>query len=324
MRYLDGGGMGCMTNGIKPDRHRRLFHHLTFYGFLLCFASTSSGTIMHYLFNCPVPYPWWTPPKVMGVPRDLGLVISAALVQARGQGTGFDIDPKRSARAGSIRVRPAASHVQAVRDATLVLSTVIARQTETAAKSVAPVTKQLVQGHVTKSGLDFIDGVAMDTVPRCGVGVPLLACGPRARWVAQRLIPAGFDIQDIGADFGAVAGIKLTRSIFIKGLEALFADMALMGAQIDQTDRVLSSIQTTFPSVDWRKISGYHLKRMVLHGARRGDEMRDCADMLAGAGLNAQLITAIAARHAVIGRDAPDYQGETVDDFTAAMTGQPS
>ncbi|KIT16251.1 tricarballylate utilization 4Fe-4S protein TcuB [Jannaschia aquimarina] len=78
LRYFDGGGMGCMSQSERPDRHRRTFHHLTFYGFLLCFASTSSGTLMHYLLDWPAPYPWWAPPKLLGVPGGLGLVIGAA------------------------------------------------------------------------------------------------------------------------------------------------------------------------------------------------------------------------------------------------------
>ena len=78
LRHLGGGGMGCMSQSERPDRWRRTFHHLTFYGFLLCFASTSSGTLMHYLLDWPAPYPWWAPPKLLGVPGGLGLVIGAA------------------------------------------------------------------------------------------------------------------------------------------------------------------------------------------------------------------------------------------------------
>ena len=78
MKYLDGGGMGCMSADTRPDRYRKLFHQLTMYGFLLCFASTSSGTVMHYLFDMQAPYGFWSPPKLLGVPGGLGLVIGAA------------------------------------------------------------------------------------------------------------------------------------------------------------------------------------------------------------------------------------------------------
>ena len=45
LRYLDGGGVGCFNEDDRPTDRRRLYHHLTFYGFLLCFASTSVATL---------------------------------------------------------------------------------------------------------------------------------------------------------------------------------------------------------------------------------------------------------------------------------------
>lgn len=75
LRYLDGGGMGCMNSDERPDDRRKLFHHFTFYGFLLCFASTTVGTLFHYVLDWPAPYPWWTPVKIFGVLGGIGLVI---------------------------------------------------------------------------------------------------------------------------------------------------------------------------------------------------------------------------------------------------------
>jgi citrate/tricarballylate utilization protein len=58
MRYLDGGGVGCFNEDERPTDRRRLYHHLTFYGFLLCFAATCAGTFYHYVLGLPAPYPW--------------------------------------------------------------------------------------------------------------------------------------------------------------------------------------------------------------------------------------------------------------------------
>ncbi len=66
LRYLDGGGAGCFNETDKPTDNRRLYHHLTFYGFLLCFAATSAGTVYHYGFDRVAPYAWWELPKVLG------------------------------------------------------------------------------------------------------------------------------------------------------------------------------------------------------------------------------------------------------------------
>jgi citrate/tricarballylate utilization protein len=49
LRYLDGGGVGCFNEDDRPTDRRKLYHHLTFYGFALCFASTCVATLYHYL-----------------------------------------------------------------------------------------------------------------------------------------------------------------------------------------------------------------------------------------------------------------------------------
>jgi citrate/tricarballylate utilization protein len=77
LRNLDGGqGQGC--NFEKEDRYsnaRRHCHQAVLYGFLLCFAATASGTIMHYVFNMPAPYPLFSLPKLLGVPGGILLTI---------------------------------------------------------------------------------------------------------------------------------------------------------------------------------------------------------------------------------------------------------
>lgn len=74
LRYLDGGGVGCMNDDDRPTDNRRLFHHLTFYGFLLCFAATSVATGYHYLLAREAPYPWYDLPVLLGSAGGLGLI----------------------------------------------------------------------------------------------------------------------------------------------------------------------------------------------------------------------------------------------------------
>lgn len=78
LRYLDGGGVGCMNADEKPTDNRRIFHHLTFYGFALCFAATSVATLYAYLLDRHSPYPWWDLPVVLGTLGGIGLVIGPA------------------------------------------------------------------------------------------------------------------------------------------------------------------------------------------------------------------------------------------------------
>jgi citrate/tricarballylate utilization protein len=75
LRYLDGGGVGCFNEDDHPTDRRKIYHHLTFYGFALCFASTSVATLYHYLLAREAPYPFWDLPVVLGTLGGIGLLI---------------------------------------------------------------------------------------------------------------------------------------------------------------------------------------------------------------------------------------------------------
>src|SRR4030095_3210047 len=47
LRHLHGSGVDCTSNLEVRLPWRRWFHHCTFYGFLLCFASTTVAAIYH-------------------------------------------------------------------------------------------------------------------------------------------------------------------------------------------------------------------------------------------------------------------------------------
>jgi citrate/tricarballylate utilization protein len=79
LKYLAGGSdLGCAYPTEAPSKLRRRFHHLTFYGFLLCFAATSVGTIYHYVFGWVAPYGYLSLPSLLGTVGGLGLVAGPA------------------------------------------------------------------------------------------------------------------------------------------------------------------------------------------------------------------------------------------------------
>jgi citrate/tricarballylate utilization protein len=78
LRYMHGGGGGCTSEDEKPSAARRIYHHLTFYGFMLCFASTSVATVYHYAFGWKAPYPLYDLPVVLGILGGIGLLIGPA------------------------------------------------------------------------------------------------------------------------------------------------------------------------------------------------------------------------------------------------------
>jgi len=75
LKNLDGGGEGCIYPDEQPTLARRRFHHLTFYGFLLCFASTTVAAFYDYGLGWPAPYGFWSVPVLLGTVGGLGLLI---------------------------------------------------------------------------------------------------------------------------------------------------------------------------------------------------------------------------------------------------------
>jgi len=79
LTYLDGGhGDGCNEESDRFTLARRRFHHFTFYGFMLCFASTCVATLYHYVLGEPAPYPVTSVPVVLGTLGGLGLLVGPA------------------------------------------------------------------------------------------------------------------------------------------------------------------------------------------------------------------------------------------------------
>jgi len=79
LKYLDGGhGDGCNNEDDAYTHARRRAHHLTFYGFMLCFAATSVATVYHYVFGWAAPYDLPSVPKVLGAVGGVSLLLGSA------------------------------------------------------------------------------------------------------------------------------------------------------------------------------------------------------------------------------------------------------
>jgi citrate/tricarballylate utilization protein len=79
LHYLGGGhGEGCNNASDAFSLARRRFHHLTFYGFMLCFASTCVATLYHYLLKLEAPYALASLPVALGAAGGIGLLAGPA------------------------------------------------------------------------------------------------------------------------------------------------------------------------------------------------------------------------------------------------------
>ena len=75
LRYLDGGGHGCNYPDDRFSMIRRWYHHFTFYGFMLCFASTSVAAFYDHFLHRSAPYPFFSWPVLLGTAGGAALLI---------------------------------------------------------------------------------------------------------------------------------------------------------------------------------------------------------------------------------------------------------
>jgi citrate/tricarballylate utilization protein len=79
LTYLDGGhGDGCHNEDDAYTLSRSRAHHLTFYGFMLCFAATSLATVYHYALGWQAPYDLPSLPKLLGVVGGVSQLLGTA------------------------------------------------------------------------------------------------------------------------------------------------------------------------------------------------------------------------------------------------------
>ena len=209
-------------------------------------------------------------------------------------------------------VAVAATPAEAVAGADWVISAVTADQSLAAGRSVAPhlrsgqhffdinsvapERKRETAALLARSGAIYIDMAVMAPVHPRGHRTPVLIAGATSG-VVDALARLGFDFDVVGEEAGAATAIKMVRSLFVKGLEAITVETVLAASASGCLERVIASLAGSYPGLKWPHIAEYNAERMLKHGKRRAAEMRESGATLDALGLDGDLARAIAALH---------------------------
>ncbi len=203
--------------------------------------------------------------------------------------------------AAKLGVALANSHASAVHRAELVISAVTASQAVPVADAVAP---GLAKGAyvldfnsaspgakiragaiVNAAGGRYVEGAVMTSIPPDRIKVPLLLGGPDAASLLPLLDQLGFAAKVASDQLGVASATKMCRSVMIKGLEAMVIESFTTARHYGVEDAVIASLQETFPGIDWEKQGAYFFQRVIEHGRRRSEEVREVAVTVREAGL---------------------------------------
>ncbi|MGV3549501.1 DUF1932 domain-containing protein [Rhizobium sp.] len=160
--------------------------------------------------------------------------------------------------------------------------------------SVSPDRKRATAELVEAAGASYLDMAVMAPVHPRKHKTPVLIAGAIAGRMLPQLAELGFSGSVAGDRPGAAAAIKMVRSLFVKGLEALTVETLLAAEASGCFDEILSSISASYPGLDWPRFANYQFERTTRHGRRRAAEMRESAATLDALGLQGALANAIA------------------------------
>ena len=179
--------------------------------------------------------------------------------------------------------------------------------------SASPGTKQRAAAALEAVGVAYVEAGVMTSVPPYGIRVPMLLGGAHAEALAATLCGWGMDVRAVSDRLGIASAIKMSRSIMIKGLEALVIESYATARRYGVEEHVLPTLRETFPQIDWDRQGAYFFSRVVQHGKRRAEEMREAAQTVREAGFEPLMASAIAAKQDWVATQARDGLFDGID-----------
>ncbi len=260
---------------------------------------------------------------------EVGRILAEDLRAAEHAVTAFDLKlggdaaPGLRAHAAQHGVALAATHADAVRAADLTICAVTASQTLAAAQacaqtmkpgsfyldfnSASPGAKIAAAALIDATGARYVEAAVMNSIPPPRIKVPLLLGGAHAMALLPLLHTLGFVAKVASTQLGVASATKMCRSVMIKGLEAMVIESFTTARHYGVEDAVIASLQETFPTIDWEKQGAYLFQRVIEHGRRRAEEVREVAVTVREAGLEPFSAAGTAQRQAFIA-DLADVQ----------------
>jgi 3-hydroxyisobutyrate dehydrogenase-like beta-hydroxyacid dehydrogenase len=165
-----------------------------------------------------------------------------------------------------------------------------------------PSEKETAARLIASSGAQYVDVAVLGTVVTDGSRVPMLAAGPGApRWsdLALRL---DMNVSVLEGPPGTASLVKLLRSVFMKGRDALLLEMLLAARRYGLDRVVIESIggrgeQAAFPELAERVLGS-----LALYAERRADELAASAEVMTRVGVNPLMAVAAEERLRRVGR----------------------
>jgi len=159
--------------------------------------------------------------------------------------------------------------------------------------TTSPMLKENIAAVIESSGAAFVDAAMMGAIPTFLHRVPILASGSGAERFQKLMEPYGMRITCLGEKPGKASGLKMFRSIFMKGLLALLIEMLPAARRYEAEDTVLRSIAETMDENDFMETVRVIFTKGLTGAERMAHEMGDVIETLGRLNLPAAMTRAV-------------------------------
>ncbi|WP_434310600.1 DUF1932 domain-containing protein [Hominifimenecus sp. rT4P-3] len=158
--------------------------------------------------------------------------------------------------------------------------------------SVAPSVLEAIDQIPRKKGVLLCDGAVLGNVQKNGHRVSVYLCGDGAEQFYQAFLPYHMQLKVLDKPVGAASGIKMLKSVYSKGLQQLVMEFLLASESYGVLEEMVTSIHNPMAGKTLEEYANEAMPRMIVHAARRAEEVRNAAETVLGLHLDAGMTLA--------------------------------
>ena len=183
--------------------------------------------------------------------------------------------------------------------------------------STSPQVKRQIHDAITPSGVDYVEGAILDAVGAAGSDAQILLGGPHAAQVADALRGLGLNAAAFSGEIGPASTLKMLRSVFSKGMEALLMECLVAARRAGLQEAVWGIVTETLAGASFEVQAENWVRTHASAHERRYHEMVQVEDTIRDLGLRPVMTAAtraIFARSQGLGLgDAFPHGADTMD-----------
>lgn len=134
-------------------------------------------------------------------------------------------------------------------------------------------------------GLEFTDAAMLGSLPKDKHKVPILVSGTGADRFLELMKPLGMDIEKVSGKAGDASAIKLTRSIYMKGLATLMTETLMCAYKNNIQDKIIESISGSLDGEKFIVTANRLIVGNAIHSERRTHEMESVIEFAEECGI---------------------------------------